>query len=539
VNPAPYKNSGDWLRPTEEQQGLKRYVETLRERARLIIVATVITTLIAVAYVVTATKTYEASSDMLVTPVNSSDPVLSSLGLLRESSDPTRDVQTASQLIANIEVARLASKKLDNGESPEELLESVSAEPVANSNIVAVTATEDSPEEAAKVANVFAAAAVEQRTKTMHEEIEERLPRLEAAAANGPETEVVESGGTSVESQVAELKALNAGPDPTMRVQTKAAEPTSPSSPKKTLSIIAGIIAGLIIGIGGAFALQVLDPRLRRESQLRRLYRLPILARVPRARTRTKQPLTPGQAAPYVDEAYRTLRATLSGPRRSGEENGGRLIFVTGSSSDEGKTTTALNLASSLALLGRRVILIEADLRRPVLSRLLSVNPERGVVTALMERTDIDNFLVTSQYYGPNLKLLVAEPDLRAGWVADLFSSSRAEALIREAQGAAEYVVIDSPPLNEVADGLPLATASDDVLITTRLGRTRLDKLHELGELLEENGIVPSGFVLVGVNRPSAGEDHYARSGRPPRRAGAEQLPAASGAAGDAARHRD
>jgi capsular exopolysaccharide synthesis family protein len=513
VTPAPYKSSVDWLRPAEEQQGLKRYVETLRERWRLVVGAVLVTTLIAVAYVLTASKTYQATADMLITPVNSSDPVLSSLGLLRESSDPTRDVQTASQLIANTDVARRAAKKIGNGESAEELLESVSAEPVANSNIVAVTATEPSPAEAQEVANAFAAAAVEERTDTMHEEIAERLPRLEAVASSGGETEIVESGGTSVQSQIAELKALNAGPDPTMRVQTKASEPTSPASPKKTLSIFAGILAGLIIGIGGAFALQVLDPRLRRESQLRRLYRLPVLARVPRARSRTDRPLAPGQASPYIDEAYRTLRATLSGPRRSGDENTGRLILVTGSSPSEGKTTTAVNLAASLALLGRRVILIEADLRRPVLSRFFNVNPTQGVVTALIGRAGLTDCLTGSQGYGPNLKLLLAEPDFRAGWVADLFSTSRAEALIKEAREIADYVIVDSPPLNEVADGLPLATEADDVLITTRLGRTRLDKLTELAELLDENGVVPSGFVLIGISRPSDGDDHYARAG--------------------------
>ncbi|MBS1679506.1 MAG: formate--tetrahydrofolate ligase [Actinobacteria bacterium] len=531
MTPAPYKSSVDWLRPAEEQQGLKRYVETVRERWRLIVAAVLVTTLIAILYVLTATKSYDATADMLITPVNSSDPVLTSLGLLRESSDPTRDVQTASQLIANIDVARRTASKLNSGKSPEELLEAVSAEPVANSNIVAVTAKASSPKEAQEIANAFAAAAVEERTATMHEEIAERLPRLEAVAASNGEAEVVEAGATTVQSQIAELKALGAGPDPTMRVQTKAAEPSAPSSPKKTLSIVAGIIAGLIIGIGGAFALQVLDPRLRRESQLRRTYRLPILARIPRARSRTDRPLAPGQGSPFVDEAYRTLRATLSGPRRSGTEEEGRLILVTGSSPTEGKTTTAVNLAASLALLGRRVILIEADLRRPVLGRFFGLDPSEGVVTALIDRASLGECLVGTKDYGPNLKLLLAEPDFRADWVTDLFSTPRAEALIKEAREKADYVIVDSPPLNEVADGLPLATTADDVLITTRLGRTRLDKLSELAELLDENGIVPSGFVLIGVNRPADGDDHYARPGGSPgprQGKGGKRLPAGS-----------
>jgi receptor protein-tyrosine kinase len=81
--------------------------------------------------------------------------------------------------------------------------------------------------------------------------------------------------------------------------------------------------------------------------------------------------------------------------------------------------------------------------------------------------------------------------------------------MIEEARGLADYVVIDSPPLNEVADALPLARAADQVLIVARLGRTRLDKLSQLGELLAENGIRPTGFAVIGVPRPKRDSYHY------------------------------
>lgn len=516
MSPGAQKKSLDWLRPAEEQEGLKRYVETLRERWRLVLAAVVVTTFIAIVYVLTAPKTYETGANILVTPVSNSDPVAISLGLLRESSDPTRDVQTASQLIANIDVAARAANELNDGKSAQALLGTVKAEPVANSNIVAVIASEGSAREAQEVANVFAEAAVAERTAQMHEEIEERLPRLEAVANEdqGPALEAQGEGGVSVAGEIAELQALNTGPDPTLRVQTKASVPTGQSSPKKKLSIIAGIIAGLIIGVGGAFALQVLDPRLRRESQLRRLYRLPVLARVPRAPHAGRRPLTPGGGSPFIDEAYRTLRATLSGGRwrRGKKEAGGRMILVTGSSPGEGKTTTAVNLAAALATLGSRVILVEADLRRPVLSRFFNLHADNGVVSVLIDRADLADSITYSKVAGHQIGLLLAEADFRDGWVTDLFSTESAEEMIRQLRGMADYVVIDSPPLNEVVDAFPLAAAADEVLITARLGRTRLDKLHELGELLDENEIVPTGFVLIGARRPSGNQDHYART---------------------------
>ena len=94
----------DWRQPPEEQEGLQRYVETIRERIWLIVTAVAITTGIAILYVATATKTYDAEADILVTPVNGTDPTLTSLGLLSTSADPTRDVETAARLVTNINV---------------------------------------------------------------------------------------------------------------------------------------------------------------------------------------------------------------------------------------------------------------------------------------------------------------------------------------------------------------------------------------------------------------------------------------------------
>jgi Mrp family chromosome partitioning ATPase len=119
--------------------------------------------------------------------------------------------------------------------------------------------------------------------------------------------------------------------------------------------------------------------------------------------------------------------------------------------------------------------------------------------------------VIRSETYGPNLRFLVAEPNYRGGWITELFSSPRAAALLAEARKMVDYVVIDSPPLNEVVDAMPLAEAADSVCIVSRLGRSRMDKLHELGELLVENEIVPTGFILIGTRRPFRSRNHYAR----------------------------
>lgn len=487
---APTRNKTEWLNPPAEEEGLRRYVETIRERFWLVALAVVVTTLIAIVYVLTAPKTYEATADLLVTPVSSEDPTLISLPLIRESVDPTRDVETAALLVTNTDVAELVKQTLGLDESARSLLDKVEAEPVAQSNFVAVTATEDSPESAQELANAFANATVEDRTEELHTQVRERIDAV---------------GANLGSAELTQLETLSAAPTPDIRVETEADLPTGQASPRPLLSIAGGIIAGIVLGVAGAFASQVLDPRLRRESQLRRLYRLPILARIPREPGRRTKPLAPRNLSAAGAEAYRALRVTLASAR-GGEL--GKTILVTGPSPGEGKSTTAINLASSLALAGKRVILIEADLHRPSIGSSLGLSAEHGgVVSVLIENTKLEDALISSPTYGSNLQILVA--DYEGGWIAELFSIPAAEQMLQDARRLADYVVIDSPPLNQVVDSLPLAQRADDVLIVVRLGKTPLDKMQQLAEMLAENGIRPAGFTVVGTRRPKRSEYHY------------------------------
>jgi Mrp family chromosome partitioning ATPase len=359
-----------------------------------------------------------------------------------------------------------------------------------------VTATGSSAVSAQNLANVFAEAMVQDRTSKFHDQLDAAIKALRPQVAQLPK----EAPGIALDplrAQLSELETLRAGSDPTVRVETQADRPTSAAWPKRNFSIIAGIIAGLALGIGGAFAAQVFDPRLRREDQLRALYRLPVLARIPEeSRARNEEAIAPHQLSPAGVEAYRTLRATLTAPRRGGRQISS--VMITGASPSEGKTTTALNLAASLALSGKKVVLIEADLRRPKIGKALGISATRGIASVLIDGLPLSEALMTSEAYGDNLQLLLVD---RAGeWMADQFSLPAAQNLVDEAKQLADFVVIDSPPLAEVIDALPLVQMTDEVVIVTRLGRTHLNKLTRLGEILGQYGVRPAGFALVGVS---------------------------------------
>ena len=501
--------AADWLQPPVEEFGLTRYIQTLRERAWIVIAAVVITTGIALAYVVTANKVYKAEADVLVTPISTSDTSLVGLpGLIPSSSDPTRDVETASALITNTEVAARVKRALGSSDSPRQLLGKVEAAPVASSNIVAVTGSAGSGTDARDLADAFATQAVANQAKKLHDSIDQRLPALEARLRQGVGDPV------AIRAALASLETLRTASDPSLSVETKADVPSSPSSPRPALSIAGGLLAGLVLGIGGAFASQALDLRLRREEQLRRLYRLPILARIPREpRSRTHRALGPLALSPATSEAYRTLRGTLAVSRRA-SGSGSHAILVTGSSPSEGKTTTAINLSSSLATAGHNVILIEADLRRPGIGPALDLQAKYGVASVLVESVALQDALVTTPTFGANLGILLA--DYEGGWISDLFALPAARELIADARRMADFVIIDSPPLTDVIDALPLVDYVDDVVLVAGIGKTHLRKLAQLGELLAEQVVKPAGFAVVGTPRPKRSDYHY-YEGRQPR----------------------
>jgi tyrosine-protein kinase len=513
-----------WRKPRQAPPNLLRYIETVRERIWLVVGVMVLTLAAATLYLATADKVYEAQSELLVTPVAEDDPALTGLALIRSSSDPSRDVETVARLVTSRAVAAEVRAELSLDESPQDLADSIDASPVAQSNIVVISARENDPELAADIANSFAENAVADRDEKLRVQLK---PLLESLQLRATDASLPRDARVTLTEQLTRLESLEAGGDPTIRFETSAAPPDSPVAPRPALTIAAGLIGGLVLGLGAAFLMQAVDPRLRREEQLRERYGLPILARIPRERKgidpesqgirrSVPVPLGPSSLSPRTLEAYRTLRTMLSAAGVPAEGEGGpvgRAILVTGPSPVDGKTTTAINLASSYALAGKRVILIEADFRRPKIAAALKVTPRRGIGDVLLGEASLDDALVSVKPFGDELRVLpVQKPDDQ---VSELLSMPTARRLLDSARELADYVVVDSPPLTEVVDTLPLAHCVDDLLLVCRIGGSSLLQLSRLADLLEQNGIEPRGFVVIGV-AGSEGSYYFESAGKGP-----------------------
>lgn len=489
---------------SSEDQSLLRYWTVLRERVWVILVCTVLAVGAAAAYVATAQKTYQAQAEMEVQAAPSGDPVLSALPVLHQTGNPTQDVLTGASLATTQPVAVAVVHSLNLKISPSEALGDIQANPIGQTSLVAVQATASSPRLAQKLANEFVLQTIALSTARMHAAIGRELPTFEAQLANVPAAQ--RYGPGSLGAQVDELRQLQAQNDPTLVSAAPATLPTAPSSPKTKLSLVAGLIAGLMVGIGVAFLFHALDPRLRREEQLRDRFALPILARIARQpRSKRPRPLLPTELSVIAREGYQTLRTIMA--VRTGQPDS-RAILVTGSGPAEGKSTTSIGLSVALAQSGARVILIEADLRKPTFAGTFSLTKFNGMKQVLTGKVELSKALVPVRVAGAPLRVLAAHP---AGTdIASWLSSALVRKLVNDAKELADFVIIDSAPLTAVIDALPFAQEADEVLIVARLDVTRLNKLEELTDLLNQHGVSHTGLVLVGEHPMRGGGYYYA-----------------------------
>jgi tyrosine-protein kinase len=487
---------------SENEPGVLRYYRTLREQFKLIIACTVLAVAVAAVYTRMAPRKYSAEAQMLVSPADPGNAALATLPVLHSSSDPTRDTLTAAGLITTPQVGQAVVKALHLKETPNSLLGKVTATPIGQSNLLALQATAGTAKEAQTLANEFAAQVVATRAANLHAALATAIPGLQAQVA--AETPAERIANSTLNSQLSELEQLKSGPDPTITLAAAAGLPLAPYTPRTKLALVAGLIAGLVLGIGGAFLMDALDPRLRREEQLRQLFNALILAGIPRERPhhRTAGPLLPSDLSFAAHEGYRSLRTFLAA--RSG--NKPQAILLTGSAPGEGKTTTAIGLATALAQGGSSVILIEADLRRPAIGTALNLHVEYGTEHLAAGTADLRQALTPVLLDGAEVHVVAVQ---RANdQMAERLSFDFSQRLIEDAKELADFVIIDSPPVTAVVDALPLAKFVDDVLVVSRLGVSRLTKIAELYDLLINYGTPPLGFVVIGES-PLRGSLYY------------------------------
>jgi capsular exopolysaccharide synthesis family protein len=499
----------------QREQGTVRYLQAIRAHPFLIAFIVVVALGASTLYSLTATKRYEASSDVLVTPIAASDETFVGFSLLREGIEQARSVVTAARIVSSPEIVERVDEELGLGGSNA----FIDVEPLGQSNIVTITATAPDPEQAAEIANAYATATVEERTAQFQRELRNRISELTQRLDAIPDPER-DFEAVAIQQRLAGLNSLVGADDPTLRILSEAVPPGSPVWPRPILSFAVALLGALLLGCGAAIALELANPRVSREDELLLTHRLPILARVPRISLRLlrKYQLRRAPLPASALKAYRTLSANLA---TAGEDmKPPETILVTSSQPGEGKTLTAVNLALALATAGRSVVLVDGDLHRPMVATMLGVTGHRdGFARLLTGSGRVASALVPSPTHGDRLKLLLSSPE--QAYLTRTLDTETAQAVIAKLKEQADVVVIDSPPLPEVAEAVALADAVDVVLIAVRLGHTRRDRLDELRRMLALRGVSPLGFVVTTRERYTQHADDYYSPGEVPPASGA------------------
>ena len=286
--------------------------------------------------------------------------------------------------------------------------------------------------------------------------------------------------------------------------------PMYPSGISRSSRVMVGLLFGLFGGMALAFFVDSLDTSLRTVHDIESVSELPSLAVIPRARKLLPRSIAEdtrsaamrnvdvlGQPNSQFAEAFRSLRTALM---LSGVGQPPQLILVTSSTPAEGKSTVATNLASILAFRDARVLLIDADLRRPTVHSRFGVSGKVGLSTVLSGSNTLDEALQSVPDI-PNLSLLTSGPV--PPFPTEMIVSKAMSELLVECRRRYTHIVLDSPPILTITDGIVLAPQSDAVLLVVRYGRASKHSVRRAHDLLQRAEVRMGGTVINAVDTSS------------------------------------
>ncbi|UXA20629.1 polysaccharide biosynthesis tyrosine autokinase [Mycobacterium sp. SMC-4] len=439
---------------------LHDFVKLLRARWITVCVTIAATLLGAVAFTLMTTPLYEASTRLFV-----STTAGASLAETYQGNRFSQErVVSYAELLMGETLAQRTVDKLGLDMSASELAANVKATAKLDTVLINVAVLDKSPVRARDIAN------------TLSDEFVSMVRELET-----PE------GGDRPDSRVV--------------VEQRASIPSSPVLPKAETNIAVGLILGVVLGIGFALVRDLLDNTIKEKSQLEELTQTGIVGAVPLDKERRRHPAIAFDSdnSP-IAEAFRKIRTNL---QFLAVDNPPRVIVVTSSMPHEGKSTSAINIALALAEAEHNVVLVDGDMRRPMLHNYLDLVGPVGFSTVLSGGAPLAQALQKTRF--PNLSVLTS------GTVppnpSELLGSQTAKNLLSELRAEFDYVIVDSTPLLAVTDAAILAASADGVIIIARYAQTRREQLGNALASLENVGAPLLGAVFTMV--PTRGNASY------------------------------
>lgn len=440
---------------------LHDYLRILRQRWVLVAVVAAIAVGAAVAWTAAATPQYRSTTQLYITtPQESTNNSAYQGGLFSQER-----VKSYVKLISGQELARRVVEALGIDEDPRDLTQQITAEAEPSTVVLSISVTDESPERARQIARMTAKVFVEY------------VDELETPKSGAPSP----VKASIVDDAILPLGAFS--PDP-----------------KRNLAL--ALVVGLLGGFGLAILRDMLDVRVRSADDVAEATGdAPSLGNIPFVKQARSEPLTAQlpRHAPRA-EAFRVLATNL---RFIDVDSDSKVFVVSSAVPEEGKSVTACNLAIALAEMGNRVLLIEADLRRPKVAEYMGLASGVGLSTVLIRRAELKEAL---QRFG-TLEVLTSGklPPNPTG----LVQSAAMEKILAEAREKFDYVIVDAPPLLPIADAALLAQQTDGAILVVRHGSTTRHQVRTSAERLQSVGAVLLGTITNMTPSTKRGNGSY------------------------------
>ena len=483
--------------PRDDGQGktLATFLRVLRRRWAVIAVCALAACGAAVALTAMQEKEYESSAKILFRDPGLEQTAAGASG----PEDPLRAATTNLELGGvRVVAARTAERLRSAGVDLAAVTSSVEVDARSNSDLASVSATTSGPVLSALMANTFAEEYIAFRVGSDRARVSEAAGELRRQRAEL--TPLDRSGplGDRLRQQAQNLDTLATLMTRNVELVERARPNRTAVSPSPRRNAAVGLLLGLLLGFALAFLLEQFDRRLREPADVEEAFDLPIVARIPASRAlRRRASWRQLDLRPAEAEAFRKLRANLRYFNDASiDPEPVRSLVVTSAVSGEGKSTVALNLALVEAQAGRRVLLIEANLRRPQLAEGLELPDVPGLSMILAGVADGEEMGVSLKSEGAVVDVIPAGPP--PSNPAELLESDAMAALMQRATERYDLVLLDTPPALAVSDVTPLLSQVDGVLVVAWLGYTTREHAADLRKLLSAGRGRVLGVVLNG-----------------------------------------
>jgi Mrp family chromosome partitioning ATPase/capsular polysaccharide biosynthesis protein len=496
---------------------LADYVAILRRRWWMIAIPLVVAPIGAFVVARSEQPEYRATATVYI---NRTPATSTATGIYDQSAaqDPVRFFQTQADLARDpVLLDRVA--RAAHGITAGALAGASSVSPSGNADLLNFSVTSADRDAATRLANAYAGEFTKFQPEQNRTSLNTALTTVRSRIATLRENGVLPSSPVysdllNRESQIETALVLQTGNAPRL---VQPAGGASQIRPRPKRSALLGLALGAILGIGLAFLREALDKKVRSDEEIQEILQIPLLGRLPEppaALRKVDQLVMLEDPRSPQAEAVRKLRTNLEFVNL---ERDHRTIMVTSSVEQEGKSTTAANLAVALARAGRRVALVDLDLRRPYLHRFFRIASFPGVTDVVAGRAGLAESLKPvaipdadgvppsrsngQARNGARQASLLAV--LSAGTLppnpGELIASDAVATLIETLKADWEFVLLDAPPMSAVGDALALSARADAIIVMTRLGTVDGEMLRELERLLEASPAEKLGFVMSGA----------------------------------------